>query len=278
MKTDKGSFSGQGGLRIHWQSWLPEKVQAVVLIAHGVGEHGGRYGHVAEALVGTGCAVYAIDHRGHGQSEGPRCLIDRFAHAVSDMNTMVDRIVEKHARKPVFLLGHSMGGALALSYTMKHGERLAGLALSGPAVALDGAPWLLRQISKLLSLFAPKAGMLPVDPTLVSRDAEMVAGYASDPLNFHGKLPARTIGEIIAFAEWVPAAVSTITLPLLVQHGGGDKLAGVSGSRMIAARAGSKDKTLKVYEGHAHEIFNEPLADRTRVIADLCAWIKARIA
>jgi alpha-beta hydrolase superfamily lysophospholipase len=169
-----------------------------------------------------------------------------------------------------------MGGALSLSYALKYGERLSGLALSGPAVALDGAPPLMRPISKLLSRLAPRMGTFPIDPKLVSRDAGMVAAYAADPLNAHSKVPARTLGEIVSFTEWLPAALPAIQMPLLVMHGGEDKLAGVSGSRMVVERVGSRDKSLKVYEGLYHEIFNELPEDRQRVLGDLSAWITAR--
>lgn len=280
MKHKEGCFFGRGRTRIYWQHWLPEQIKAVVMIAHGLGEHGGRYRHVAASLVDRGCAVYAIDHRGHGRSEGPRAYVDRFANAVEDMNALMDIIVEerhgKNRKPPLFLLGHSMGGALSLSYALKHGERLSGLALSGPAVALDGAPPLMKPVSKLLSLLAPKLGTFAIDPKLVSRDPQMVAAYADDPLNAHGKVPARTLGEIVSFTEWLPAALPMIRLPLLVQHGGADQLAGVGGSRMVVERVGSRDKSLKVYDGLYHEIFNELPEDRRRVLDDLGAWIEAR--
>jgi acylglycerol lipase len=282
MRYKHGFFSGRNRTRIYWQQWRPEKVAAVVMVAHGLGEHGGRYRHVAEKLVEAGCAVYAIDHRGHGKSEGRRAYVDRFSNAVDDMNALMDIIVEERRVRgvmpPVFLLGHSMGGALSLSYALKYGNRLSGLALSGPAVALDGAPPLIRPISKLLSRVAPTMGTFPIDPKLVSRDPEMVEAYSADPLNAHGKVPARTLGEIVNFVEWLPAALSVIDLPLLVMHGGEDKLAGVSGSRMVVDRVSSKDKELKVYDGLYHEIFNELPQDRQRVFSDLAAWITSRVS
>lgn len=281
MKHAEGYFDGKRQTRIYWQHWLPENVRADVVIAHGLGEHGGRYQHVAKTLADTGCAVYALDHRGHGKSGGPRVFIDRFANAVEDINTLVDIVVEKRRsrsrRRPIFLLGHSMGGALSLSYTLKYGERLSGLALSGPAVALDGAPPMTGPISKLLSSLAPKLGMFAIDPGLVSQDPEAVAAYRSDPLNAHGKVPARTLGEIVKFVEWLPAALPMIRLPVLLMHGGEDKLAGVSGSRMVADRISSMDKTLIVYDGLYHEIFNERPEDRKQVLEDLAGWIKLRL-
>lgn len=278
VKWSEGFFEGKKKLRIYRQSWVPAAPRATVVLVHGLGEHSGRYEHVARHLVSSGCAVYALDHRGHGKSEGPRAYVDRFANAVDDIDELVSHAVREQrgkGKQPLFLLGHSMGGALSLSYTLKHGDKLSGLILSGPAVALDGAPPMMKPIAKILSGLAPGLGMFAVDPKLVSRDPDMVAAYAADPLNAHGKVPARTLGEIVKFVEWVPAGLPLIKLPLLIQHGSQDKLAGVSGSEMVMSRVTSKDKTLKVYEGLYHEIYNEIPADRAVVLKDLSDWIRA---
>lgn len=118
MKHQESSYKGRRNLRIYIQSWLPERVRASVVIVHGLGEHGGRYAHVAKALVDAGCAVYALDLRGHGRSEGSRAMIDRFSHAVEDINQLVEKVRKRYSGKPQFLLGHSMGGALSLRYAM----------------------------------------------------------------------------------------------------------------------------------------------------------------
>lgn len=279
MKHSESSFEGVNKTRIFFQSWLPATApKASVVIAHGLGEHGGRYAEVAEQLVGIGCAVHAIDHRGHGKSDGPRAFVDKFANAVADMDTLVEMAKRQQPGKPLFLLGHSMGGALSLSYTIKHGKKLTGLILSGPAVALDGAPAYLPPVAKFLSSVSPKLGMFAVDPSLVSRDPDMVAKYAGDPLNAHAKVPVRTLAEIVRFVEVVPGLLPVITVPTLLLHGSDDKLAGVAGSRMILERISSTDKTLKVYDGLYHEIFNEFPADRAKVFADLTGWLAPRLA
>lgn len=278
MKHEDHSFIGVKKQRIHFQCWLPAKTKATVVIAHGLGEHGGRYAHVAEVLVDAGCAVYAIDHRGHGKSDGARAFVDKFSNAVADMDHLVDFARRAQPHKPLFLLGHSMGGALSLSYALKHGAKLNGLILSGPAVALDGAPPFLGPLSKLLSSFFPKLGMFAVDPSLVSRDQDEVAKYANDPLNAHGKVPVRTLAEIVRFVEWLPAALPALKLPTLLLHGRDDKLAGVAGSQMVHDRISSTDKTLNIYDDLYHEIFNELPADRARVFKDLTAWIGERVA
>lgn len=277
MKHTEGRFKGRKNVDIYWQRWQPAAPKAVVVLVHGLGEHGGRYAHVAEALMAAGCAVYALDHRGHGKSGGPRALIDRFAHAVDDIDYLVELARREHPRKPLFLLGHSMGGALSLSHALKHPGKLYALILSGPAVALDGAPPWMGPVARFLSAVAPRLGMFSVDPSLVSRDPDAVADYERDPFNAHGKVPARTLGEIVRFVGALPAALPGLQLPLLALHGEDDKLAGVAGSRLVVERAGGRDKTLKTYPGLYHEIFNELPADREIVLKDLTDWIGARL-
>ena len=133
-------FSGAGGLPIAWQAWRTEtQPRAVVVISHGLGEHSGRYGNVVEELVPRGYHVYALDHRGHGHSGGPRAYTDRMANVVADLDALVVLAESRESGLPVFLLGHSLGGCIALEYALGHHERLRGLALSGPVAALESA-------------------------------------------------------------------------------------------------------------------------------------------
>jgi alpha-beta hydrolase superfamily lysophospholipase len=277
MKNGENDLIGSGGLHLYSRSWRADLEQASVVIVHGVGEHSGRYAHVAERLVAAGCAVHALDLRGHGHSEGRRAVIDRFSNAVNDIDLLVDRVAARNNGRPLFMVGHSMGGALALNYALEHADKLSGVVLSAPAVALDGAPWLVRQSSKLLSAVAPNMGAIAVDPKLVSRDPTVVNDYVADPLNWHGRLPVRTVAELVAFAEKLPKRLATLHLPILLMHGGEDKLAGVSGSWMVHNGVSSSDKRVLVYEGLYHEIFNELQEDRKRVLDDLAKWIERHI-
>jgi alpha-beta hydrolase superfamily lysophospholipase len=265
------TLAGAGGLRIYWQDWLPPQApRATVVIAHGAGEHSGRYAHVAARLVAEGYAVYAIDHRGHGRSAGPRALVDRIANVVADLDSLVTV-----AGAPVFLLGHSMGGTVALAYALRHQDRLAGLILSGPLAALEAAPPHMRIAGRVLSVLAPRLPLIAIDATLISRDPEVVRAYVEDPLVYHGKLPARTVAELAATIDSLPAAVPAITIPTLIMYGTDDRLCPPEGSLMLAERISAGDKTLKAYDGLYHEIFNEPEQDR--VLDDLCAWLAARV-
>jgi lysophospholipase len=270
-------FGAAGGGAIFWQSWVDDGggPRAVVVIVHGAGEHSDRYQHVAARLVAEGMAVYALDHRGHGRSDGPRALIDRLALAVADIDHLVTIAADAHPGLPVFMLGHSMGGLLALAYALEHQQRLAGLILSGALVALDAAPAPMRLLGRALSAVAPRLPLIGVDATLVSRDPQVVAAYQADPLVHHGKLPARTVAELVAFGVPLPGRLATITVPTLIMWGTADGLCPPRGSEMLAERIGAPDRTATPYAGLYHEILNEP--ERERVLGDLCAWLDARV-
>jgi acylglycerol lipase len=274
-----GWFDGAEGVGIFWQAWLPEgEPRGVVVIAHGASEHGGRYRYVVERLVPDGFAVYAIDHRGHGRSEGRRAQLGRLRHVVADLDQLIELAGAAHPGRDRFLLGHSMGGCVAISYALAHQDKLDGLALSAPLAALEAAPLPVRIVARLLSVVAPDAGIYQVESGAVSRDPDEVADYDADPLNHHGKLPARTLQELADAIAGFEARSPQLTVPLLVMIGTADDLVPPEGGRMIHDRAGSADKTLKTYDGFYHELFNEPPGERDRPLGDLAAWLSEHSA
>jgi len=276
VRTAEGVLAGVGDRQIFRQSWSPDsQPRAAVIIVHGASEHSGRYGHVAQALVADGYAVYALDHRGHGRSDGPRAVIDRLASAVTDVDGLVSEVRAEHPELPIVMLGHSMGATVAISYTIRHHERLRALILSGPLAALEAAPAPLRMLGRVLSVLAPKLPLVDIDASLVSRDPEVVRDYEADPLNHHGKLPARTIDELARAIDDFPEAVTTITLPVLILYGTADRLAPPSGAQMLERRIGSADKTAIAYPGLFHEILNEP--EREAVLTDIRGWLAERL-
>jgi alpha-beta hydrolase superfamily lysophospholipase len=270
------TFAGAAGVDIYWQAWLPtDEPRAIVVIAHGAGEHSARYAHVAERLTGAGYAVYALDHRGHGRSQGRRAMFERLDLVLEDLSTLIARARDQHAGHPVFLLGHSLGGAVALAYAGRHGDQLAGLVLSGPVAAMETASPVTRIAARVLSTLTPNLGLMDVDSTQISRDPDVVRAYQEDPLVYRGKFPARTISEVVGEVTRFPQTVTELRMPLLIMHGTADTLAPPAGSKMVAERAGSQDKTLKLYDGLYHEVFNEPEQDQ--VIGDLVEWLDARV-
>jgi alpha-beta hydrolase superfamily lysophospholipase len=277
VKWREGALEGVGGLRLYRQAWVPDgEVRAVVVIVHGISEHSGRYHHVAARLVADGYAVHAHDQRGHGRSEGPRAVIDRMDHAVEDADRLVEAAGSAHHGAPVVMLGHSVGGLVAVRYALVHGRRLTALALSGPLAALEAASPATRLGARVLSALTPRLGIVGVDSHLVSRDPEVVRAYESDPLVYHGKLPARTVAELEGSVRTLPERVPAITVPTLIMYGSADWLCPPAGSLMLNDRIGAADRTLKVYDGLYHEIFNEP--ERDRVLDDLSAWLRERVA
>ena len=277
MRRLAGHFAGRGGLEIYWQSWRPPTpARAAVVIAHGAAEHSGRYAPLAELLVASGFAVYALDHRGHGHSDGPRSLIDHLDRAVADLGHLVDQAAADHDGRAPFLLGHSMGACIALDYALACPPgQLAGLILSGPLVALD-TPRPLLAVSRLVARVVPRLGVYGVDAAAISRDPEQVRRYEEDPLVHRGKLPVGTVAELAATIATFPRRSPDLALPLLIMQGLADRIVPPAGAKALAGRAGSQDKTLKLYPDLYHEIFNEAEPERTAVIDDLIRWLDAQ--
>jgi acylglycerol lipase len=273
-RHEEGRFAGAGGLEIYWQAWLPEaSPDAIVLISHGGAEHGGRYAWTASQLTARGYATYAIDHRGHGRSAGPRAYVDRIDNAVTDLHALAELTRERHPATEVFLLGHSMGGLIAISYALAHQDDLAGLVLSAPLAVLEANP-ATRLASRLLSAAAPRLPVYRIDGATVSRDPDVVRAYDDDPLNHRGMLPARTVGELAATTATFRDRLPELRLPVLTVYGTGDRLVDNAGSILVDEAGGSADSTLIAYDGLYHEVLNEP--ERERVIGDIGDWIDAR--
>ena len=276
MTEATGSFPGVAGRQIFWHSWTPaQPARGAIVLVHGAGEHSGRYAHVVARLVNEGYAVQASDHRGHGRSDGPRAFIEDMDDVVADVDSLVDRAVAAGPALPVFMLGHSMGGLVALRYALVHQERLAGLILSAALAALESVPRPLALVGRALSVVAPRTPLIAIDPSLISRDPAVVEAYRADPLVHHGKLPARTAAQLADAVESFPATVGAIRLPTLILYGAADGLCPPAGSEMLAQRIGSDDKTAKAYDGLFHEILNEP--EREAVLDDIMSWLAARV-
>jgi alpha-beta hydrolase superfamily lysophospholipase len=268
------TFTGATGKRIATYQWAPSgEPRAVVVIAHGFGEHAGRYGNVVDTLVPLGYVVVALDHRGHGHSEGDRALVDNFTFLLDDLDHVINGAATAYPGKKLFLLGHSMGGCIALASALRNQSQLTGLILSGPAASTHGVPSALQLVVSVIGKMAPKAGIRQLDASGVSRDADVVCAYQGDPLVFHGKMPAGTASALLTAAKGFPSKLPSLKIPLLVVHGSDDKLVSVESGRQVHRLSGSADKTLKVYDGLYHEVFNEP--ERAKVLADVTDWLAA---
>jgi alpha-beta hydrolase superfamily lysophospholipase len=226
-------------------------------------------------LVDAGYAAYAIDHRAHGRSRvAAPANIGRFEYLVSDLGTFIGRAQREHPGVPTILFGHSMGGLVALDCALRNPRVLQALVLSAPALAADAVPTFKLVLARLMSRIAPNAGALELEAASVSRDAAVVRAYQQDPLVFHGSFPSRTVVELLAAMESTASRAGALKLPVLVQHGTADRLVPLAVVQPVYARLGEpRQRTLRIYEGLYHEVYNEP--ERDRVIADLLSWLEA---
>lgn len=269
----EGRFVGAAGGQVYWQGWVPAgDVAGVVVLVHGLGEHGGRYAHVGRHFAGAGYATYAADHRGHGKSDGVKGNLNRMSEVVTDLETMIRSTAQRHPGAPMFLYGHSMGGLITLAYLTGHPAELRGAILSASAVDIAVGSALERMAAPVLSAIAPNLGVLKLDATMMSRDPEVVRDYDNDPLNYRGKTRVRTGAEILATVEKVKRDLGSITLPLLVMHGSADKITSPTTAQLLADKVSAKDLTVKIYDGYYHELHNEP--DKETVFADILRWLK----
>jgi acylglycerol lipase len=259
MQHHEGNFKGYQGFNIYYQYWLPAvKTRPVLLIAHGFAEHSGRYGNVVNHFVPRGYPVYALDHRGHGRSDGERVQVDDFYDYIKDLKTFFNIVRRENPGDKIFLIGHSMGSVISLAYTVEYQQELAGLITSGGGLAQPGSPPM-----------APRKPGEPLSTDMLSRDPEVVRAYVNDPLVYRGPMPTNSpMGSV---PGKLYDLVLRIKLPVLIMAG--NAVADGQRSRLLHERISSKDKTLKLYEGLRHEIFNEP--EHPQVMTDLEQWLEA---
>jgi len=285
VKHDKGRFQGAGGLELFYQRWRPEAephvrwravpVKAILVIIHGFGEHSGRYLNVVDHLVPRGYAIYGFDHRGHGRSPGKRGHIDAWSEFREDVDAFLKMVREQEPERPLFLMGHSMGGLIALEYTLRHPDGLRGIIASSPALA-TGLPPVLFFISRVLSKIWPRLGMdTKLDAAGVSRDPAVVEAYRNDPL-VHSMGTPRLGTEMVAAMEWTMAHAADWCLPLLILHGGADQLVPAEISRAFFDRVTIADKKRIEYQGGYHESHND--VHHEQVTADLEGWLAQHLA
>ncbi len=278
MKHEEGFFKGIRDHQIYFQNWLPEgDVKAVLLIVHGLAEHSGRYMNLVHHFLPLGYAVYAIDHLGHGRSEGTRVFVERFTDYTDMVVAFREIIRDRQKDKPVFLVGHSLGGLIGALYLIEHQGELAGAVLSGPLVKVpDNILAITIILGKALSVLAPRLGLIaPPEAAGVSRNPAVVEAYETDPLVYRGKTTARLGSEILKAMQRIGAEAPRITLPLLILQGSADRLVSPSGAQILHDRIASPDKQIILYEDLYHEVYNEP--EHNQVLLDVETWIDAHL-
>lgn len=268
-------FRSGGDVRIHFHAWLPAGApRGVVVICHGVNSHGAQHAWTAAQFVALGFAVYAVDLRGRGRSEGPRFYVDDIADYVADLRGLIGIAKGRHPGLPVFLLGHSAGGVVACTYALDHQDEIDGLICESFAFQVPAPGFVLAAI-KGLSHLAPSLGVLTLHMKDFTRDPAALAVLEADPLTKGESQPAATVAALVRADERLHDSFGQITLPVLILHGTADKATVYHGSEYFHSKAGSRDKTLKLYEGHFHDL----LADtgKEKVFADIAAWVEARM-
>lgn len=277
MKHLEGKFKGHEDVSLYYQCWLPaDEPRAILLVVHGLAEHSGRYMTMVNRLVPKGYAVYGFDQRGHGKSPGRRGYVERFSNFVDDLETFFDIVRSRHHDSKVFIAGHSLGGTIAADYAVQHQDKFDGLILSGAFLKVaDSTSSGLIIAARVLSLLLPKVGIDRIDADALSRDRAVVDAYVQDPLVYRGKISARLGAEIIKTMQKLLQQMPKICLPILIMHGTADRLSDPRGSETLYQRVSSPQKTLKLYDGFYHEIFNEP--GHEQVFSDMEAWLTARI-
>jgi acylglycerol lipase len=274
-RTSDAMIPTSGGLRIYIRSWRPETTpRAAVAIVHGVKSHSGYYTWAAEQFVSRGLAVHALDLRGRGRSDGDRFYIESMQDYLSDADALVHHAQSRDPGCPLFLLGHSAGGVISTTYALEHQASLAGLICESFAFQVY-APDFALAVVKGLSHLAPHAHVLDLKNEDFSRDPAAVKFMNEDPLIAGEVQPTRTVAELVRADERLKRDFPLITLPVLIMHGTADKVTRPSGSQLFYDAAGSADKTLKLYSGHAHDLLND--VGRDEVMADIQAWIDRRI-
>jgi len=275
MKTSEETLEGAGGIKIFFRSWHPDgKARGVVVIVPGFNAHSGYYSWVAEQFTAEALAVYAVDLRGRGKSDGERFYVEKFQDYVDDVSALVNRAKSREAGLPVYLLGHSAGGVVSCLYALENQSQLDGLICESFAFQVP-APDFALAVFKGLSHVAPHAHVLHLKNEDFSRDPNIVRAMNDDPLIANETQPTKTLAEMVRADERLEKEFPRIKLPVLILHGTSDKAAKPSGSQLFYDTVGSTDKTLKFYEGGYHDLLND--TDKQRVMSDIRVWINAHL-
>jgi len=269
------NLSARDGIKLYVQSWEPEtESRGVVCLVHGLGEHSGRYLHLAEFLSHENYTLFAFDLRGHGKSQGKRGHTPSISVLFDDIDQVLSESILRYNGKPHFLYGHSLGGLLVIAYAIQYHPQITGIISTGPIFRTAFKPpiWktsLGRLIRGILPAFAMNN---EVDPHVLSHDQQIVRAYVDDPL-VHDRISARLGIDMLDLGIWALEHASEVNTPLFLMHAGDDRLCSVEASQEFAARAG-EICTLKIWEGLYHEIHNEP--EKNLVFNTALAWLDGK--
>jgi len=263
------------GFNVFYRHWKTvDSPKAVVVIVHGFNSHSGYYQWTAEQLTDSGYETYALDLPGRGKSDGERFYIADINEFVDNVDKLVSIVKAAHSGKPVFVLGHSAGGVLSCLYMLAHQDRVNGFICESFAYQVP-APDFALAVLKGLSHIAPHAHVLKLKNEDFSRDAAVVDFMNNDPLIAHEVQPTKTVEQLVLADERLKKELVNIEVPVFIIHGSMDKATKPSGSQYFYDQSRSKDKTLKIYEGHYHDMLND--LDKEVVMGDILNWLNKRV-
>jgi alpha-beta hydrolase superfamily lysophospholipase len=268
----EGFFLSRDGVRIFYRRWEAQAVRAVCLLVHGLAEHSGRYEAIARSLNERGYSVWALDHRGHGRSGGRRGDCRRLEEFVGDVRTLAERARARHPDRPQVVIGHSLGGLIALTYAVRFPEGVSAVAVSSPALKLTHEPSPLKRavVTAVARCFPLARFPNGVNPRYLSHDPTVVEAYRKDPLIFR-TLTARCAVALDQAIRNSRALAKQLAVPCLILQAGSDEICDPLEAGRFAQAAAQAPVAFRRYDGWYHELFNEP--DRQRIISDLCAWL-----
>ena len=274
-RASTGKIQTDNGLSLFYRRWPGEAGRPVLLFVHGFGEHSGRYRFPVRYFNERGYTIYAYDQRGHGRSGGARGYTERFARFLGDLDRILQLIGDRETGQKIFLVGHSLGGQVVLTYGSRQANRVAGVVTSSANLRLKmPVPWLKKQAGMLLARYVPKLTMpAGLDPSNLSHDLQVVTAYEEDPL-VNDRITVRLAAEMFDNQDQMNRIAQQFRLPCLMLHGGDDPVSDPDGTQDFFTACASKDKELKLYPGYYHEIFNE--VGREAVFEDIENWLKKR--
>ena len=272
----KGTFQVANELDLYYQCWHPQALtRAVLVIVHGHGGHSSIFTRMVEYLIECNYIIYSFDLRGHGRSPGQRGYISNWAEFRADLKAFLKLVRTKEPNLPLFLIGQSMGGTIALDYVLGEPNQLQGLILMSPALgSLGVAPWKLfigKMLSRILPHFALDTG---IDLSAGSRDPEVVAAFAQDLLR-HSQGTARLATELLKTIDWINVHATELQVPLLILHGGADRVTLPESSRIFFERLTLADKERREYPGSYHELNND--LNYQEVLVDMEDWLNRHL-
>ncbi|XP_008282942.1 monoglyceride lipase isoform X1 [Stegastes partitus] len=278
--TDLQHIVNADGLHLFCRYWEPAgPPRALVFVVHGAGEHCGPYDEIAQRLKELSLLVFAHDHVGHGQSEGDRMNIKDFQVYIRDSLQHIDLMKSRHPDLPVFIVGHSMGGAISILTACERPSDFAGVVLIAPMVQMspDSATPFKIFLAKILNHMLPSLTLGSIDSKWISRDKKQVEAYDTDELNFHGGVRVSFGMQMMGAAARIEREIPSISWPFLLIHGDADKLCDIRGSNMMYENASSSDKKIKVYEGGYHALHHDLPEVAESVLKDVTGWITERL-